>query len=159
MLDLKKYLLRGNMNINVTPTTELVFRLHGTFDDYNGPIDGGTAVYNSVLKTNPVLFPAYYEPDDANMNTRHILFGNYGAGDYINPYADLVRGYKEYDKTLVLAQVELHQNLDFLLKGLSMRGLFNTTRYSDFNVSRFYNPYYYKMDYYDKNTGKSGICT
>ena len=153
-IDLKKYLLRGNMNINVTPTTELVFRLHGTFDDYNGPIDGGTAVYNSVLKTNPVLFPAYYEPDDANMNTRHILFGNYGAGDYINPYADLVRGYKEYDKTLVLAQVELHQNLDFLLKGLSMRGLFNTTRYSDFNVSRFYNPYYYKMDYYDKNTGK-----
>jgi len=153
-IDLKKYLLRGNMNINVTPTTELVFRLHGTFDDYNGPIDGGTAVYNSVLKTNPVLFPAYYEPDDANLNTRHILFGNYGAGDYINPYADLVRGYKEYDKTLVLAQVELHQNLDFLLKGLSMRGLFNTTRYSDFNVSRFYNPYYYKMDYYDKNTGK-----
>lgn len=153
-IDLKKYLLRGNMNINVTPTTELVFRLHGTFDDYNGPIDGGTAVYNSVLKTNPVLFPAYYEPDDANMNTRHILFGNYGSGDYINPYANLVRGYKEYDKTLVLAQVELHQNLDFILKGLSMRGLFNTTRYSDFNVSRYYNPYYYKMDYYDKTTGK-----
>ena len=153
-IDLKKYLLRGNMNINVTPTTELVFRLHGTFDDYNGPIDGGTAVYNSVLKTNPVLFPAYYEPDDANMKTKHILFGNYGAGDYINPYANLVRGYKEYDKTLVLAQVELHQNLDFILKGLSMRGLFNTTRYSDFSVSRHYNPYYYKMDYYDKNTGK-----
>ena len=153
-IDLKKYLLRGNMNINVTPTTELVFRLHGTFDDYNGPIDGGTAVYNSVLKTNPVLFPAYYEPDDANMNTRHILFGNYGAGDYINPYADLVRGYKEYDKTLVLAQVELHQKLDFILKGLSLRGLFNTTRYSDFSVSRYYNPYYYKMDYFDKNTGK-----
>ena len=151
-INLKKYLLRGNMNINVTPTTELVFRLHGTFDDYIGPIDGGTAVYESVLKTNPVLFPAYYEPDEANIYTKHILFGNYGSGKYINPYANLVRGYKESDKTLVLAQIELHQNLDFILKGLSMRGLFNTTRYSDFSVSRYYNPYYYAVDYYNKNT-------
>ena len=151
-INLKKYLLRGNMNINVTPTTELVFRLHGTFDDYIGPIDGGTAVYESVLKTNPVLFPAYYEPDEANIYTKHILFGNYGSGKYINPYANLVRGYKESNKTLVLGQIELHQNLDFILKGLSMRGLFNTTRYSDFSVSRYYNPYYYAVDYYNKNT-------
>ena len=151
-INLKKYLLRGNMNINVTPTTELVFRLHGTFDDYIGPIDGGTAVYNSVLKTNPVLFPAYYEPDEANIYTKHILFGNYGSGKYINPYANLVKGYKESDKTLVLAQVELHQKLDFILKGLSFRGLFNTTRYSDFSVSRYYNPYYYAIDYYNKST-------
>src|SRR5690606_37058426 len=84
-IDLKKYLLRGNININVTPSTEMVFRLHGTFDDYNGPIDGGTAIYNSVMRTNPVLFPAYFEPDQANQHTPHILFGNYGSGNYINP--------------------------------------------------------------------------
>ncbi len=149
-IDLKKYLLRGNMNINVTPTTEIIFRLHGTFDDYNGPIDGGTAVYNSVMRTNPVLFPAYFEPDEANKYTNHILFGNYGTGNYINPYADMVKGYKEYNKTLVLAQLELKQNLDFLLKGLSMRGMFNTTRYSFFDVSRYYNPYYYTVGGYNK---------
>ena len=151
-IDLKKYLLRGNMNINVTPTTEIIFRLHGTFDDYTGPISGGTAVYNSVMKTNPVLFPAYFEPDIANKYTKHILFGNYGTGNYINPYADMVKGYKEYNKTLVLAQLELKQNLDFLLKGLSMRGMFNTTRYSYFDVSRYYSPYYYTIDSYNKTT-------
>lgn len=33
-IDLKKYLLRSNININVTPTTEIITRLHATFDDY-----------------------------------------------------------------------------------------------------------------------------
>ena len=151
-IDLKKYLLRGNMNINVTPSTEIIFRLHGTFDDYTGPIAGGTSVYNSVMKTNPVLFPAYYEPDEANNYTNHILFGNYSSGNYINPYADMVKGYKEYNKTLVLAQLEMKQDLGFLIKGLSVRGMFNTTRYSYFDVSRYYNPYYYSVGSYNKNT-------
>src|SRR5690606_15027081 len=153
-IDLKKYLLGGNININVTPSTEMVFRLHGTFDDYNGPIDGGTAIYNSVMRTNPVLFPAYFEPDQANQHTPHILFGNYGSGNYINPYADMVKGYKEYNKTLVLAQLEVKQKLDALLKGLSVRGMFNTTRYSHFDVSRNYNPYYYTVGTYDKTTDR-----
>lgn len=43
-INLKKYLLRSNVNINVTKTTELIVRLHGTFDDYSGPLDG-VAVY------------------------------------------------------------------------------------------------------------------
>ncbi|MCD7938280.1 MAG: SusC/RagA family TonB-linked outer membrane protein, partial [Tannerellaceae bacterium] len=151
-IDLKKYVLRSNVNINVTPSTEMIVRLHGTFDDYSGPLDGGAGLYNKVMRTNPVLFPAYYEPDEANQFTQHILFGNYDAANYINPYADMVKGYKDYSKTLVLAQVELKQNLDFLLKGLSLRGIFNATRYSEFDVNRFYNPYYYTISNYDKYT-------
>lgn len=129
-INLKKYLLRSNVNINVTPTTEMVVRLHGTFDDYSGPVDGGTGLYNKVMRSNPVLFPAYFEPDASNSHVHHILFGNFDGANYINPYADMVKGYKDYSKTLVLAQVELHQDLDFLVKGLSLRGMFNTSRYS-----------------------------
>jgi len=152
-INLKEYLLRTNININLTPTTEMIFRLHGTFDDYKGPIDGGTDLYNKVMRANPVLFPAYYAPDQANRNVQHILFGNSGiAASYLNPYADMVKGYKDYSKTLVLAQLELKQDLNFLLKGLSVRGMFNTTRYSYFDVSRFYNPYYYMVGGYNKYT-------
>lgn len=149
-IDLKKYLLRSNVNINVTSSTELIVRLHGTFDDYTGPIDGGSGLYNKVMRTNPVLYPAYYAPDKANAHTQHILFGNSDGANYINPYADMVKGYKDYSKTLVLAQLELKQNLDFITKGLSVRGLFNTSRYSYFDVSRFYTPFYYKIGMYDK---------
>ena len=58
------YSLRSNVNINVTKTTELVVRLNGTFDDYSGPREGGTTMYERILHSNQVLFPAYYEKDE-----------------------------------------------------------------------------------------------
>lgn len=149
-IDLKKYLLRSNVNINVTPSTEAVVRLHGTFDDYTGPIDGGSALYKKVMRTDPVLFPPYFPHTEETAHIRHVLFGNYDQGQYINPYADMVKGYKDYTKSLILAQFELKQQLDFITKGLNLRGLFSTNRYSYFDVSRFYNPFYYTAIGYDK---------
>ena len=154
---MNKYVLRSNINIDVTKTTELIVRLHGSFDDYTGPLEGGSGVYNSIMRANPVLFPPYYAPDEEHLYTRHILFGNSAPGAnstnfYVNPYADMVKGYKDYSKTLMLAQLELKQNLDFILKGLSVRGLFNTTRYSYFDVSRWYARFYYTIGQYDKFT-------
>ena len=148
-IDLKKYLLRTNVNINVTPTTEAIVRLHATFDDYSGPIDGGTDLYNKIMKTNPVEFPAYYLPDKANQYVKHILFGNNTAGTGLNPYADMVKGYKEYSTSLMMAQVELKQKLDFLTKGLSARIMLNTSRNAYFDVVRSSTPYYYKVGSYD----------
>ncbi len=149
-IDLKKYLLRSNVNINLTSSTEMIVRLHGTFDDYQGPIDGGSGLYNKVMQTNPVLFPAYFAPDEKNRYTDHILFGNYDDASYTNPYAEMVKGYKDYSTTLVMAQMELKQNFDFLLKGLSARALFNTSRYSYFDVVRSYKPFFYQIASYDK---------
>ncbi|MDO5571043.1 MAG: TonB-dependent receptor [Bacteroidales bacterium] len=151
-IDLKRYLLRSNININVTKTTEAVVRLHGSFDDYRGPLDGGTTIYNKIMRTDPVSFPAYYAPDAENQYTKHILFGNYDTGNYLNPYADMVKGYKEYSKSTMLAQFELKQKLDFITQGLNIRGLISTTRYSYFDVSRQYNPFYYSISSYDRHS-------
>lgn len=151
-IDLKKYLLRSNININVTPGTEVVVRFHGTFDDYIGPIDGGSGLYNKVMRTNPVLFPAVFEPDIKNKYTTHPLFGNYGSGNYINPYADMVKGYKESNNTVVLAQLEIKQDLKKVTEGLTARMLVNTTRNSYFDLTRAYNPYFYQIDRYDQVT-------
>ena len=78
------------------------------------------------------------------------MFGNYGEGTYINPYADMVKGYKDYSRTSIVAQGELKQNLDFITKGLNIRGLISTTRYVYSDVSRFYNPYYYALGAYNQ---------
>lgn len=151
-IDLKRYLLRSNVNINVTKSTEVVVRLHGSFDDYSGPLDSGTDLYKKILRSDPVSFPAYYQPDVKTQHTKHVLFGNFDTGNYINPYADMVKGYKEYTKTTMLAQFEVKQNLDFITKGLKARGLFSTTRYSFFDLQRSYNPFYYAVDTYDKTS-------
>ncbi|MEA4995019.1 MAG: TonB-dependent receptor [Petrimonas sp.] len=151
-ISLKSYSFRSNVNFNLTKTTEAALKMSAVIDDYSGPINGGTTVYNQVMHANPVLFPPFYSPDEANAATNHILFGNAGENGpaYINPYAEMVKGYKDYSRTKIDAQFEIVQQLSFITEGLSIRALFNTSRYSYFDVSRFYNPYYYKVGYYDK---------
>lgn len=150
-IQLRSYSLRSNVNFNLTNTTEAALRLSAVLDDYTGPINGGTTVYDQVMHSNPVLFPPYYEPDEANKSTNHILFGNYGRDiRYLNPYAEMVKGYKDYSRTKIDAQFELTQDLAFITKGLSLKVLFNTSRYSYFDLSRFYNPYFYNIGYYDR---------
>ena len=149
-IDLRKYTIRSNINIDLTKTTEAIIRVNGAFDDYRGPIDGGDALYSKVMKTSPVLFPKSYPNVGEYANNTHIMFGNYGDGNYINPYADMVKGYKDYHRTSIVVQGELKQNLDFVTKGLEVRGLISTTRYVYSDVSRYYNPYYYALGAYDR---------
>jgi TonB-linked SusC/RagA family outer membrane protein len=48
----------------------------------------------------------------------------------------------------------LKQDLKFITEGLSVRGMLNISRLSQFSVDRYYNPYYYEMTSYDYQTGK-----
>ena len=153
-IDLKNYSLRANVNINVSKTTELMVRLSGNFDDYTGPINGGASMYRLVMQSNPVLFPAYYPADGTHNFVQHIMFGNYDKGQYVNPYAQMVKGYKDQSRSQMLAQFEIKQDLSFLTEGLSVRGMANVNRTSNFDVSRFYNPFWYAVDSYDRSTDK-----
>lgn len=148
-INLKRYLLRSNVNINVTPTTEVIVRLHATFDDYSGPLSGGDALYQRVMQSSPVAFPAYYLPDEKYRYVNHILYGNSPLGDSVNPYAEMTKGYKEYSTSLMMAQMEFKQNLDFITKGLSLRAMMNTSRYAYFDTQRQIKPYYYQVASYD----------
>ena len=150
-VNLNRYMLRSNVNINVTKTTEAIVRLHGAFDDYTGPMYGGEDMFRRVMFSNPVMFPAYFQPDKANAHVKHVMYGNAGSNyRYINPYADMTRGYMNTSTSQITAQFELKQKLDFLLEGLELRGMFNTNRYAYFDVSRFYNPFFYEVMGYNK---------
>ncbi|WP_346820856.1 SusC/RagA family TonB-linked outer membrane protein [Rapidithrix thailandica] len=150
-IDLKRISVRSNVNIDLTRSTELVIRFNGTYDDYRGPIDGASDLYKKVVRTNPVLYPKYYEPDASTQFKKHILFGNYGGGSgsslSLNPYADLLKGYRDYSRTLLLSQLELKQDLRGILKGLSAHLMINTNRNSFFDIRRLYEPFYYTAIY------------
>jgi TonB-linked SusC/RagA family outer membrane protein len=149
-VNFKSYNVRSNINLNLTKTTEAIVRVHGNFSDYNGPMTGGSDMYQKILQVSPVRFPAYYEPDEAFKNVGHILFGNYSDGMYMNPYAELVRGYKQESTSKLMAQIEVKQDFGQWINGLTGRLLGNTTRYSLFDVRRSYSPYYYDVDFYDR---------
>ncbi|MGQ8337209.1 SusC/RagA family TonB-linked outer membrane protein [Sunxiuqinia sp. A32] len=140
-----KYSLRSNVNVFLSQTTKITVRLNGDFDTYSGPLVSGSDLYKKVLNASPVYFLPYYEPDEANIYTKNILFGNYDTGNYLNPYAEMVKGYKSKDRSNMYAQFEVNQDLDFLTEGLSVRGLFNISRYSLLEIKRQYNPFWYNV--------------
>jgi TonB-linked SusC/RagA family outer membrane protein len=144
-IQIDRYVLRANVNINLTKKTEIVVRLHGAFDDYSGPLDGGADLYKKARNANPVYFLPYYPADEATKYYKHILFGNYNTGGYLNPYAEMVKGYKSNDRSNMSAQFELKQNFDFITEGLSARALFNVNRYSLLEMKRAYIPFYYAL--------------
>lgn len=159
-IKLKNYSLRSNVNINLTPTTTAIVRTYGQFDDYNGPVGGGGALFSQAVWANPVMFPAIY-PSSYAPEMKHPLFGNAvkpgfrsepGSGDnlYNNPYANSVSGYSQYNSSTLLVQGELKQDLKFILPGLSARAMGYTERYSYFDVNRQYIPYFYNA-IYDKD--------
>lgn len=169
----KNYQLRSNVNIDLTPTTELIVRLAGNFNDYVGPMTNdpsfATDLYNIATHTSPVDFPAYYEPDAANRGVQHILFGNSvdvtpladgtvpsSSTDVtnINPYAALLRGNRRFSESRMQAQLEINQQLGTLIKGLNFRGIFSTNRYARFESQLAYAPYYYNVSSYNRGTNQ-----
>lgn len=146
---LRTYSIRSNVNIDLGKTTELQTRISGSFDDYTGPINGGNQIFANIMQTNPVLFPAYYEPTAKTAYIKHIMFGNYGNGSYNNPYAALQRGYRQSGTSVINAQVQLNQNLSFFLEGLTTRALMSIQRSSSSSITRSYSPFYYTLSNYD----------
>src|SRR3546814_8317735 len=92
------------------------------------------------------IYPATQDYQYVN----HIMFGGMSQVDYINPYADMVRGYQEYSRSLMLAQFEIKQDFSFLTEGLSFRAMGNTNRSSYFDVARAYKPFFYQATSYNR---------
>lgn len=138
--------VRTNVSVKLTPTTKAIVRTSGTFDDYNGPIGGGAEIFKQAISTNPVLFPAVFPASDLP-SVHHPLFGNAilrgKDGFYSNPYASMVSGFQQYNTSTLNVQLELKQDLNFILQGLTMRGMAYTQRYSYFTLDRQYNPFFY----------------
>jgi len=146
-IKLRSYSVRTNINLQLTKTTEAIVRMYAQFDDYNGPIGGGSATFNRAIWSNPVKFPAVY-PASYLPFVKHPLFGGAITGKgsttlLTNPYAEMVKGYQVYKKSSIQPQFEVKQDLDFITPGLKARAMAYVKRYSYFQVSRSYNPFYY----------------
>ncbi|PZP42320.1 MAG: SusC/RagA family TonB-linked outer membrane protein [Pseudopedobacter saltans] len=155
---LQNYQFRSNVDVNLTKTTILSLKINGVFDNYNGPIttdpSGATDLYSQIMHTPSVLFPAFFQPDSANTYTKHVLFGNYSLNgtnnvSFVNPYANLLKGYSQFTRSNINVQVDLSQQLDFITPGLKFSGIFSTQRNSYYSATRQYNPFYYQLNTYD----------
>jgi len=143
-IDINRSNLRANININLTKTTKIAVKFSSQFERYNGPREDAEEIFRKVIEANPVNFPKYYTFDEeSTLKLNHTLFGNKGNGGYANPYAEMVKGYKNRFTSTILSQVQIEQDLDFLTKGLSFRALAAIKSYSRTENKRSFTPFYY----------------
>lgn len=152
-IDINRYNLRANININLTKTTRAAVKFNSLIDRYNGPVEDANSIFSSVMQANPVNFPKYYEKDETTAFLNHTLFGNKGNGGLPNPYADMVKGYRDRFSSTILSQFQLEQDLDFITSGLRFRGMASIRTYSMNQNSRSFTPFFYGMAELETDSG------
>lgn len=153
-IDINRLFIRSNVIFKLSPTTTLDTRLQGRFERYTGPYESAADIFGMVMFSNPVDFPAVYEPDADNQFTEHILFGSTFANGILkpNPYANMVRGYEDRNESKISAQATLMQDLKFITEGLKMQAKASVNTWSYYASRRSYNPYYYELQSYNQIT-------
>ncbi len=161
-IDINRVQLRNNVVFKITPTTKLDVRLQGRFERYNGPYTNRTDItatqdiFNLVMYSNPVDFPAVYEPDEKHKFADHILFGSTFVSGALkrNPYAEMVRGYEDKTESSITAMATFSQDLKFITEGLKFQAKASVNTWSLYSSRRYYLPFYYDLEKYNQITGE-----
>lgn len=132
-LKVRRYNVRSNVDVNLTPTTQLRFNVGGYLQTRNGPPSGSDFdIFYQASMTPPYIHPTVY-------STGQIPRVQYRE----NPWAFATqRGYVVNTHSRLESLASLEQELNFL-KGLKARITFAFDRYSGNAVNRTKDPDYY----------------
>ena len=151
-IDIDRFNVLANITMDLTETTKMDINMNSIFENFTGPLDNTNDIFASVVATNPVEFPKFYLPDEKTAYVKHTLFGSDATGTMVNPFARMVRGYKDGSMGRITSQFSLDQDMGALLEGLMARAkvsIKNDNRYENF---RSYDPYLYNIKNYDEFT-------
>jgi len=140
--DYGKYNLQSNITLDVTPTTQAKLGVGGYLEDrqYPNPDGGGVGgVFSQAMEASPVAYPILYPGG--------LTPGRNPNGGERNPYIDATnRGYSNQFNAQLFSNLELTQELDMIVEGLSFNGLFGFDTYSSNTIRRFKRPDTYYID-------------
>ena len=152
-IDISRSNLRANINVNLTKSTKIAVKYYSLFERYNGPTVGANDIFGMVAQANPANFPKTFSPDENTMNFNHTLFGNKGNGGFPNPYAEMVKGYKDRFSNTTLAQFQIEQDLKSITEGLKLRGMASVRTYTENENQRSLTPFYYGLSEIETDLG------
>ena len=145
-IDLMRYAFQNNIDFKLSPKTKIALHLNVQLENFRGPITGGNSGgvgdhFGAVMQVNPVDFPILLpQGDDKWLHWGGIQYGSTPIG---NPMAIATAGYKNQYSNTIIANLNLDQDLDFITKGLSFKGLFSFKNWSRTDIFRHqgYNKY------------------
>lgn len=111
-IDLKRYNLRSNIDIEVSPTTSLRVDLSGQYLETNYPGVGTGSIFERTTTIPSYLFPAIYSDGKLADHPRP-------SNNRVNPYNLLNHsGYANEFRTNIQSRIDLEQKLDVIVRGL-----------------------------------------
>lgn len=117
-IDLKRFNLRSNIDMTITPTTQLSVDLSGQYLMKNNPGYSSDQIFSYITHSPTHVIPMFYSDGTAS------IYSNLGYGHDKQPYSMLNHsGYTKSWDTYLQSKVCIEQNLNFLLQGLSMKGI------------------------------------
>lgn len=114
-IGLKRYNLRSNIDLDVSPTTLLRVDMSGQYLETNYPGVGTSTIFNLATTAPPYLYPAVYSDGKIADHPRP-------SNNRSNPYNLLNNsGYTNEFRTNIQTKVDLEQKLNVLTEGLSAK--------------------------------------
>lgn len=140
-----EYNFQNNISYKLTTTTTLDLRMMAQIGNLKGPDYSTKDLYASVMKANPVAFPAYFpqqEGDDGfiRFGNAEVKPGAFGQ----NPYEYMMSSFKETSYNTLNTSLGLNQDIKFITEGLSLKALVNFKNWSQSSYNRKIKPYFYK---------------
>ena len=132
-LKLKRYNVRSNVDMNLTPTTLFRFNIGGYMQDRNAPAQSIDALFTEAFTIPPYVHPAIYSTGEIPRTSGRS-----------NPWALATQtGYTRSSASKIESLFSLEQDLKFIVPGLKAKALFSFDRYSNNSVTRSKSPDYY----------------
>lgn len=137
-IKLQRYNVRSNVDLKLSPTTQLRFNIGGYLQDRNSTTKDISQIFQKAFVAVPHAFPAQYSS------------GQIPTTEEPNVWAwSTQSGYKRRSDSKIETLFSVEQDLKFLLPGLKVKGTFSFDRFSSGTVSRGKTP-----DYYVPATGR-----
>lgn len=152
-INIKRSNLRANVNVNLSKTTKIATKYYSLFERYNGPTVSANDIFGMVSQANPANFPKVFSRDETTQDYNHSLFGNKGNGGFPNPYAEMVKGYKDRFSNTTLAQFSIEQDLKAITAGLKLRGMASVRTFISNENERSFTPFYYGLSEIETEEG------
>lgn len=136
---LKRYNVRSNVDVNLSPTTLLRIGIGGYLQDNNKQPESNNTIFQEAFTIVPHIHPTRYSTGEIPVTPARS-----------NPWALLTqRGFERGSAGKIESLASLEQQMDAILPGLKARVLFSFDKYNNSWVRRTKNP-----DWYNPATGR-----
>lgn len=158
-INLMKYAFQNNIDFHLSKSSTISLHLNAQLSDMTSPATksdksdpseqiGG--IYNSIMSTNPVDFPAFFP----NTGEKWVKWGAFAGGNdqgASNPLAEATKGYSNSFQSVVIANIDFDQKLDFITKGLRFKTMFSFKNWSQTVTNRTQGMNRYAVESFSKN--------